>query len=459
MYYIEKAITSPQRRRFESRLCERKRVEEEIRSRTEELSTLYKLSRSLAEVNDLNKILELVNQGAVESIRVTFAQIALLEGSELVVRTAYPIRAHKHFFPVGNHVPLSALPHCERALEGNEPVILSAGSQEFVDEEREILLADYVKSLCLVPLRVGNSVQNSGRIIGLMVLGEARSEMREPFKQEKIRLIRSIGDQAAIAIHRAQLYEQTVRHLRHLTALREIDKVIISSLDLRLNLAKVLTHVIEQTGVDAADVLLFDPGLQMLEYVTGLGFRTKNIEKVSQRLGEGYAGRVAHEVQMVHIPDLANDHDIFLRKALLSSEEFVSYFGVPLVIKGQVKGVLEVFQREQYYPDEEWIDFLNTLAGQAAIAIDNATLFNSLQRSNSELTMAYDATIEGWSHALDLRDNETEGHTLRVAERTVKLAQSFNFSENDILQIRWGALLHDIGKMGILMGYCSNPAR
>lgn len=438
-------------------ITERKRAEEEIRSRTNELSTLYELSRSLAEINDLNKILELVNLWTVENISVTFSRIALLEGSELVMRAAYPIRVLNHTIPVSNRVPLSALPNCQRAIEDNEPVILSTGDQEFGGEERTALLVDFVKSLCLVPLRVGDSLQNSGRIIGLLMLGEVRSESREPFTQEKIRLVRSIGDQAAIAIHRAQLHEQTERRLQHLAALREIDNVIISSFDLHLNLTKVLTHVIEQIGVAAADVLLFNPSLQMLEYVAGLGFRTKNIERVRQRLGEGYAGRAALEGQMVHIPDLANDHDIFLRRTLLAGEEFVGYFGVPLVVKGQVKGVLEVFQREQFYPDEEWIDFLNALAGQAAIAIDNVTLFNSLQRSNSELTMAYDATIEGWSHALDLRDNETEGHTLRVADGTVKLAQSFNFSDNDIIQIRWGALLHDIGKMGVPDGILLKP--
>ncbi|MBI3942966.1 MAG: HD-GYP domain-containing protein [Chloroflexi bacterium] len=100
-------------------------------------------------------------------------------------------------------------------------------------------------------------------------------------------------------------------------------------------------------------------------------------------------------------------------------------------------------------PDEEWLDFLNTLAGQCAIAVENATLFENLQRSNSELILAYDATIEGWSRALDLRDRETEGHTQRVTEMTVRLGQAFGLSEAELLQVRWGALLHDIGKMGV----------
>jgi putative nucleotidyltransferase with HDIG domain len=108
-------------------------------------------------------------------------------------------------------------------------------------------------------------------------------------------------------------------------------------------------------------------------------------------------------------------------------------------------------------PNDEWIEFLNTLAGQAAIAIDVVQLFDNLQRANIELELAYDTTIEGWSHALDLRDKETEGHTRRVTEVTVKLARGFGLSNAELKQVRWGALLHDIGKMGVPDGILLKP--
>lgn len=63
--------------------------------------------------------------------------------------------------------------------------------------------------------------------------------------------------------------------------------------------------------------------------------------------------------------------------------------------------------------------------------------------------MAYDATIEGWSRALDLRDKETEGHTQRVAAMTIDLARALRISNAELVHIRRGALLHDIGKMGV----------
>lgn len=98
--------------------------------------------------------------------------------------------------------------------------------------------------------------------------------------------------------------------------------------------------------------------------------------------------------------------------------------GTPLIAKGQVKGVLEIFQRSPFVLNPEQRAFLEILAGQAAIAIDSAQLYETLHDSNFELMMAYDETIEGWSRAMDMRDKETEGHTQRVTELTLRLAAS-----------------------------------
>ena len=106
------------------------------------------------------------------------------------------------------------------------------------------------------------------------------------------------------------------------------------------------------------------------------------------------------------------------------------------------------------------MEFLHTLAGQAAIAIDNAQLFENLQHSNQELIQAYDTTLEGWARALELRDRETEGHTRRVTELTLRLAKYMDIKESEFVNIRRGVLLHDIGKMGVpdRIRHCRDPA-
>lgn len=97
----------------------------------------------------------------------------------------------------------------------------------------------------------------------------------------------------------------------------------------------------------------------------------------------------------------------------------------------------------------EWRDFFKTVATQTAIAIDNAGLFGDLQRSNNELILAYDKTLEGWSRAMDLRDKQTEGHTRRVSELTLRLGRAMEISAAELIHLYRGALLHDVGKLGI----------
>ena len=256
-----------------------------------------------------------------------------------------------------------------------------------------------------------------------------------------------------------RLAEKRIKQqLERLAALRTIDQVITSSFDLPNSLTMILRQVIKELGVDAADVLLLNNANLYLEYSAGVGFRTRSVEKASVRLGQSHAGRVALERQLLQIPDIkAQPNDLFLN-TYLAGEDFACYVGVPLVAKGSVKGVLEVYHRTPLKIDQEWLDFLNTLAGQAALAIDNAQLFDNMQRSNIDLTLAYDATIEGWSWAMDLRDKETEGHTLRVTEMTVELAGLFGIKDDDLVNIRRGALLHDIGKMGIPDAILLKPA-
>ncbi|HEU0292330.1 MAG TPA: HD domain-containing phosphohydrolase [Anaerolineales bacterium] len=290
------------------------------------------------------------------------------------------------------------------------------------------------------------------------------------FSEEDQRVAVALGAQVAVAYENAYRYDEIQRHaanlqlemterrkaeakienqLQRLSALRAIDLAITSSFDLRVTLEVILQQIITQLRVDAAAILLFNETSNRLEFASGQGFLGQGITRLRLGLGENYAGQAALERRLIHIPDLSRAERPFTKAELIADEGFVSFFAMPLVAKAKLKGVLELFHRSLLSADLEWQDFFQTLAGQTAIAIDNAELFNNLQRSNSDLILSYDATIEGWSRALDLRDKETEGHTLRVTDMTMILARDFGFTEEELLRIRWGALLHDIGKMGV----------
>jgi PAS domain S-box-containing protein len=279
------------------------------------------------------------------------------------------------------------------------------------------------------------------------------------FTPEQTGLLQAFAGIAAAAVENANLNAKVEKHLRHLQALRRIDMAISDSLDLRLTLNVLLDQLTAQLQVDAASILLLNPHSLVLEFAAGRGFKTDAISRARVPLGKGYAGIVALKRQPVYIPDLDAVPDKFARHPFFASENFVSYYGVPLINKAQVRGVIEVLHRSRFDADAELLDFLESLAGQAAIAIDNASLFDGIQRSHLELSLAYEATLEGWARALELRDFETKGHSQRVTELTLKLARALGVEDQELTHIYRGALLHDIGKIAIPDSILLKPGR
>jgi PAS domain S-box-containing protein len=276
-----------------------------------------------------------------------------------------------------------------------------------------------------------------------------------PLQDERGQVIRFIAVKQDVTERKrsemeiTRLLEESQQRLKQVEALHSIDLAISGSMDLRTTLNVLLKHVESLLTIDAADILLFNPNLRQFSFSAGRGFLTNSMERASVRLNASLAGRAALQRRAVVVSGtLANQADPEFAR-IYEREGFIAYVGVPLVAKGQIKGVLEVYHRSVHEPEPEWLNLLETLAGQAAIAIDNAQLFDSLQQSNIELVLAYDATITGWSRAMDLRDKETEGHTQRVTDLTLRLARAMDVSEARLIPIRHGALLHDIGKMGV----------
>ncbi len=184
---------------------------------------------------------------------------------------------------------------------------------------------------------------------------------------------------------RVQAEEQIQRQLQRLNGLRVIDIAISSSLDLHVTLDVVLQQTISLLNVDAGTVLLVNPKLKIIECIASRGFYSEAPPYHGLDLGSGYAGRAVQERQVVHVSEVMETGCSLAAALQFANESFVDYFGAPLIVKGEVKGVLELYHRSSVQMDPEWMDFLETLAGQAAIAIDNAQLFLSLQRANAEL--------------------------------------------------------------------------
>ena len=299
-----------------------------------------------------------------------------------------------------------------------------------------------------VPRRVSHDV------IGVLFIGVS---LPRELTLNEVNLLVTIADLAGSALQRTRESEQPQQQRQRLTAQRTIDNAIATSLDLNITLSIILDQVTTRLNVNAACVMLLNQNAQQLEYAAGRGFYTDTVGQLRLRLNDDYMQRAALGRRSFGRADLPPAADPFVRSNLLAAEGFVMHYGAPLIAKGRLRGLLEVFHRSPAEPDGEWFEFLDGLAAQAAIAIENAVLFTDLRRSNNELAQAYDTTLEGWSRALELRDQETEGHTQRVTEATLQLARALDMPEPQLVHVRRGALLHDMGKMGIPDGILLKP--
>jgi response regulator RpfG family c-di-GMP phosphodiesterase len=271
----------------------------------------------------------------------------------------------------------------------------------------------------------------------------------DDLSKEDVPAVSALANQASIALENARSFCQARTRLKQMQALFTVNQTITASLDLRLTLDVLLDQVAAQLGADAASVLLLSPNSTLLQRAARRGFETGALQHTDIHLGEGLAGEAALKREIIFVPNLIESIGDPHQAYPLAREGFVAYCAVPLAAKGRIKGVLEVFYRSASRLDAEARKFLEALATQAAIAIDNSSLFDELERSNVDLIRAYDSTLEGWARALELRDAETEGHSQRVTKTTVMIAQRMGISPDDLVHIRRGALLHDIGKMAI----------
>jgi HD-GYP domain-containing protein (c-di-GMP phosphodiesterase class II) len=411
---------------------------EERGHRLAELEAVNKISTSLRTAQTLEEMLPLLVEEILAALDTRAGAIFLYDSS----RNDFYKAVSRGFF--------TRLPErFGQSAEEMARILLATGEAYFSrDFSKDPVMQIFGEPD--VPAGWGGSItpiKSIDEIVGVMFIAVQHPRQISSVESH---LLSTMAEIAGNAVHRMRLYEQTERRLKYLGALHVIDMTISASVDLRITLDILLEQVTDQLHVDAADIMLYNAQLQMLEYKASRGFRSKPpAEGVRLRLGEGHAGQAALEHRIKTVTKLTKSGQTAPLTWLWAGEHFVTYYAVPLIAKGQIKGVLNIYHRSLLNPDPEWKSFLETLSTQAAIAIDNAFLFDNLQRVNLDLTRAWDATIEGWSRALDLRDKETGDHSRKLADLTLRLASLMGVKDNEQVHMRRGALLHDIGKMAI----------
>jgi PAS domain S-box-containing protein len=427
----------------------RAELAESLARRVATLTALYAGSERLAASLDPEHLAADVVRTCVEAFGARMASIGYIgEGGAALMAAHYP--PDSEGLQAGGDGPIDFReidPDTVHVVRDTaSPIVLSnlTAPREHPGWARAALVAG-MRSAAIVPLVSG------AKPFGFLAVYSDRTEW---FTTERVEFFTAYAHQAAAALQNARFFQAADRHLHEMEALNEIDRAISGSFDLSVMLSVLLDRAVSALQVDAADVLVLDPRTQTLRCAASRGYRSDPARQLSLRLGEGAAARVVMSGRRVTIGRL-NGSAESVCGGHVAGEGFVSYHAMPLIAKGAVTGVLEVYRRSPSTPAPEWYEFFEALAGQAAMAIDNVALFEDLRRVNAGLRVSYDQSIEGWARALDLREKQPDGHSLRIADLSVALARAMGIAGADVVHLRRGALLHDIGTMGVPDGILS----
>ena len=266
------------------------------------------------------------------------------------------------------------------------------------------------------------------------------------FTLDTCEILQSFTDLVAAMLEKTFLIEKATRRLKWMETLRSIDIAILSSMEMKVISDVLIYNLFSNMSIEGISVLFFDDNVLELYPFSTYGL-PEEVKNVRIKLGKFIPGRAARERNVYVITKEEMDEPV--RKIVMGTMGLNFYAVFPLISKGKLLGLLELFKREPFNHNKEWLNYFETLAGQFSIGIESARAFSEVENKSAELFLAYDQTIEAISSALDLRDKETEGHSRRVTELTVRIAEKMGIKGEKLKYVRWGALLHDIGKLGV----------
>jgi len=405
------------------------RLLEAERNRRFEAEALYKTTIALTSTLDIDQVLDNILVELYRVVDYYSASLQLLDDD--VVRIVAVQGLHINPDQIIGLEYSSSNQLFAEMQQTLEPVILKDAQQ---DTRFEYLgKSGYVRGWIGVPLVVGE------KVIGCLTI---ESDQVGDFDHNHAQKAKAFANQAAIAIETASLFSQTQRRLQVLQSIHTIDQAISGNLDLSVTLDVWMDQVVNLLGVDGIRVFSYDPDSQMFDQITQRELISTRRRGAEQFYDESSVQQAIAQREVIM-------HTLPVSKKSLTQPSTTSYFVAPLIARGLIHGVLELFSINKVQSNDEWFSLLKTLSTQAAIAIENDNLLSSLKQSNDELVSAYDRTLEGWAYALELRDRETVGHSRRVTELTLRLAKRMGISGAQLSNIRRGTLLHDIGKMGL----------
>jgi putative nucleotidyltransferase with HDIG domain len=282
---------------------------------------------------------------------------------------------------------------------------------------------------------------------GLMILRDIPLEDTRALDEFRALATDSISTFLEVELVKLQMEE--------MAALLEVGRVVSSTLDLKELLTKIMKTATKVMRCETSTVYLIDEQTNELYFhlVQGDPDVGAKLQEIRLPMGTGLAGWCAQNDKTVMVPDTDKDPRFFKGADKKSGFVTRSMICVPMRLKDKVIGVLQVLNRTGDIPfNEHDVEMLENVANQAVSAIENARLYENIQK-------VYLSTIEVLATAIDAKDPYTQGHSRRVTQYSVAIAEELNLSQKEIENVRYAGLLHDVGKIGIKDSIIRKPGR
>jgi len=425
-------------------ITERKRAEAALQQRVAELSALFEVSGALRGATTVEKMLPIVLEKTVEVLRAdTGAIFRVDERTEELV--AWAARGRLESLLGLRLGPIDGV--CGYVVQTCAPYPFADLAADPHTGERVKPLVEGVLGGVCVPLFTGE------RLVGPLIIG---SYSPRTFTEGEVRLLTAIADMAASAIHRAGLFEQLEHRVHELAALFDMGKMVTATLHIEDVLEFVAGAAAQTLHAEASYLFLWDEREARLVLRASQGFYAEeDVGRIKRRQDEGLAGWVFLEGKIANVPDTAVDPR-WKRKseyeAALASKVARNALVVPLIVGVKTLGVLGVVNkigapvsstalRASFTEDDQ--SLLTSLAGQVAIAIENARLYESLQAANRELQAALraqDEMIQNVSHELRTPLTTISGYVELLGEAglgplTAEQAQALEVMRRQVRQL------------------------
>ena len=352
---------------------ENARLYQEIEQRLKELTLLFDTSAAISTSLDAERVLFTTAEQVAAALGALGCRILLWESAtdRLTTRLDYRQGAAPETSSAGGpSYVLAEYPTLKRVLAERQPLTIRSDDPQIEADEEALLAEGDGEALLLVPMVVRDQA------IGLLSLTENRTE--RPLTATDIRLCQTLANQAAAALENAHLFQQTEARVRELSALAAVGEAM-SSLDLDRVLDKIAEHALLAVQAGFGSVYLLAPEGQELLPASTCDRKAAEPEYTTFALGEGTVGFVAQSGEALVVRDASAD-PVFVFKGR-TSRRIRNSLTVPLKVKDQVIGVLEVCNKagaESFTDLDQRL--LSAFAAQAAVAIENARLYQQVSR-------------------------------------------------------------------------------